>query len=418
MKTPSSVPVIRVGLDFGMGGIPVGRLAMRDRRIYFEYETAFIEQGLEISPFMLPLKAGVTTFDSNLFEGLPGVFNDSLPDGWGRLLFDRLALSRGVLPAEISPLDRLASVGSHGLGALVYEPEWDITVQQGPISLDGIASQVHEVLQGSSEAVLQELLALNGSSAGARPKALIGVSENREHIIHGVGIREEGFAPWLVKFPNVQDGLDAGSVEYVYALMAKDAGIQMPDVHVFPASVGPGYFAAKRFDRNGNKRFHMHTACGLMHADFRVPSLDYQDLLTLTFMLTRDIREVEKMFRLAVFNVLAHNRDDHAKNFSYLMDEEGQWRLSPAYDLTFSSGPGGEQSTMVMGEGRNPGVEHLLKLGLEAKISKSRINEIIDQTRTALAAWPDLANTYGVSESKTRLIAKNFGVRHKYSVFH
>ncbi len=406
MKALFPTQVVNVGLDFGTGRIPVGRLALREHRIYFEYVPAFIEQGLEISPFMLPVQSGVTTFDSSLFEGLPGVFNDSLPDGWGRLLFDRFLLSKGVLSAEISPLDRLAWVGSHALGALVYEPESNTAIVQGPIDLDGVSSQIQKVLAGSSEAVLQELLALNGSSAGARPKALIDVSEDRGHIIHGGGNREEGFEPWLVKFPNTQDGIDAGSVEYVYALMAKVAGIQMPDVHLFPAKEGPGFFATRRFDCDGDKRFHMHTACGLLHADFRVPSLDYQDLLTLAFMLTRDIREVEKLYRLAVFNVLAHNRDDHAKNFSFLMDAQGQWKLSPAYDLTFSSGPGGEQSTMVMGEGRNPGVEHLIKLGLEVKIAKPRIAQIIDQTRSALAVWPDLARQYGVGQDKMHLIAK------------
>ena len=406
MKKLSPVQVINVGLDFGTGRIPVGRLALRERRIYFEYGSAFLEQGLEISPFLLPVKRGVTTFDNNLFEGLPGVFNDSIPDGWGRLLFDRFALSKGVLPAEISPLDRLASRGSNALGALVYEPETDTTIAQGQVELDGVASQIQKVLEGSSTAVLQELLALNGSSAGARPKVLVNVSEDRGHIMHGGGTGEEGFSPWLVKFPNMQDGVDAGCVEYAYALMAKAAGIQMPDVHLFPAKEGPGYFATRRFDCDGDKRFHMHTACGLLHADYRFPSLDYQDLLSLTFMLTRDIREVEKLYRLSVFNVLAHNRDDHAKNFSFLMDARGQWKLSPAYDLTFSSGPGGEQSTMVMGEGNHIGVDHLVKLGLEAKIAKPRITQIIDQTRSALAKWPDLALQHGVGQDKTHLIIK------------
>lgn len=127
--------------------------------------------------------------------------------------------------------------------------------------------------------------------------------------MHGSHKLEKGFEPWLVNFPNMQDGLDAGSIEYVYALMAKDAGIEMPLFHVVPSGEGPGYFATKRFDRDGNKRLHMHTACGLLHADFRSPSLDYKDLINLTFLLTRDIREAEKMFRLAVFTVLAHNRD-------------------------------------------------------------------------------------------------------------
>ena len=154
----------------------------------------------------------------------------------------------------------------------------------------------------------------------------------------------------------------------------------------------------------------MHSVCGLLHSDFRIPSLDYENLISLTLVMTRDIREVEKMFRLAVFNILAHNRDDHAKNFSFLMDTEGRWKLSPAYDLTFSSGPGGEQSTMVMGEGKNPGIGHLIKLGNEANIAKSRVIEIIEQTRSALESWPILAKQCGVSIGKIQLIAKRINI--------
>ena len=406
-----SITALTVGLDFGNGRIPVGRLALHEQALYFSYESSYLNQKLEISPFMLPLKAGVMSFDRTLFEGLPGVFNDSLPDGWGRLLFDRYAQSNGVLANEISPLSRLASVGTHGLGALVYEPEFSSEQKDGFLDLDGLACQVQEVLKGTSQEVLQELLVLNGSSAGARPKALIGLSSDRRLVVHGARGPQKGFEPWLVKFPNSQDGLDAGCIEYVYALMAKEAGLGMSEVHLFPSVQGSGYFATKRFDRDGEKRLHMHTASGLLHADFRVPSLDYQDLLSLTYKLTRDIREVEKMYRLAVFNVLAHNRDDHSKNFSFLMDRSGTWKLAPAYDLTFSSGPGGEQTTMVMGEGKNPGVEHLVKLALDFQLPKTRSREIVEQTQTALSQWPVLARQYGVSEEKILLIGKRLGCR-------
>ena len=404
MKNHLSTTEIKVGLNFGGETVPVGRLAMRERTIYFEYHSAFTHTGMEISPLKLPLKTGVASFDYALFEGLPGVFNDSLPDGWGRLLFDRFARSQGIIPDDTTPLDRLAHVGAHGMGALVYDPDHSIQDTSGAIALDTLAAQVQEVLDGSAGDVLQELLALNGSSAGARPKALIGVDKNYQKILHGTHQLPEFYAPWLVKFANTQDGADAGAIEYVYALMAKEAGVIMPDVHLFPAAKGTGYFSVKRFDRDGNKRLHMHTACGLLHSDFRTPSLDYEDLIALTGMLTRDVREVEKMFRLAVFNVLAHNRDDHAKNFSFLMDESGEWELAPGYDLTFSSGPRGEQSMMVMGEGRNPTVEHLVKLGNEAKIPKARITEIIEQTKVALAGWKTLAKNYGVSAANIKLI--------------
>ncbi|GAB4195068.1 MAG: type II toxin-antitoxin system HipA family toxin [Wenzhouxiangellaceae bacterium] len=408
-----SVQEIKVGIDFGDGVSPVGRLAIRNRQIYFEYDPTFIDRGLDISPLRLPLKSGVSHFEHHLFEGLPGVFNDSLPDGWGRLLFDRFARLQSIVPAEITPLDRLAHVGQNGMGALVYQPDYSDHSEQAAINLDTLATQAQEVLRGASDEVLAELIALNGSSAGARPKALVGINASRDHIIHGTHDVAEEYTPWLVKFPNTQDGLDAGAIEYVYALMAKEAGIIIPDTHLFPAKNGPGYFAIKRFDRDGNQRLHMHTACGLLHADFRIPSLDYEDLIALTSTLTRDVREAEKMYRLAVFNVLTHNRDDHSKNFSYLMDSQGGWKLSPAYDLTFSSGPRGEQSTMVMGEGRNPSVDHLINLAKEAGIKKIRATEIIEATKNSISKWPILAKHYGVSTSNIKLIQNKLATFHK-----
>jgi len=406
MSKIKSIKEVKVGINFGEGLSPVGRLAIRDRQIYFEYDRTFIDNGVEISPLRLPLKSGVSRFEYNLFEGLPGVFNDSLPDGWGRLIFDRFSRSKGILPADITPLDRLTSIGQHGLGALVFDPDYSIENREDDISLDNLSKQAQEVLDGASSDVLAELIALNGSSAGARPKALIGVHDTRNHIIHGVHDLPDEYTAWIVKFPNSQDGLDAGAIEYVYALMAQEVGITIPDVHLFPAQKGAGYFAIKRFDRDGKKRYHMHTACGLLHSDFRTPSLDYEDLIALTGMLTRDVREIEKMYQLAVFNVLAHNRDDHAKNFSFLMDHEKQWKLSPAYDLTFSSGPGGEQSTTVMGQGRNPNEEHLKKLAKEANIKKDRATEIIEATKESLSKWPKLAKQYGVSDMNIQLVGE------------
>ena len=395
---------IKVGLNFGSEIQSVGRLAERNGIIYFEYDEDFVQNGVEISPFKLPLRNGVVELPSDPFEGLAGVFSDSLPDGWGRLLFDRMMRSQRISPSQISSLDRLTYVGLNGMGALVYEPDSSPPIIQQFIDLDHLATQTEKILEGASGEVITELFALNGSSAGARPKALIGVDQARKNISYGVNQLNDGFEHWLVKFPNSQDGIDSGAIEYVYALMAKEAGLYFPDVHLFSSQKGNGFFGVKRFDRQENKRFHMHTVSGLIHSNFRFPSLDYEDLLSLTMALTKDIREVEKMFRLAVFNVMAHNRDDHAKNFSFLMNEFGEWKLSPAYDLTYSNGPGGEQSTMVMGEGRNITIEHLVKLGLEAKISKELIDQIIEKTAESLSKWIRLSKDYGVSKSNIELI--------------
>lgn len=405
MKT--AIKEIKVGLDFGSGIQSVGRLAIRNGVIYFEYDEGFLQKKLEISPIKLPLQRGVIELPAEPFEGLTGVFNDSLPDGWGRLLFDRMLRAEGILPSEVTPLDRLAQVGLHGLGALVYEPDESPNFDDEIIDLDVLASQTKEVLEGGSDEVIAELLALNGSSAGARPKALIGVDKERKNISYGAHQLSDGFEPWMVKFPNAQDGNDSGAIEYVYALMATVAGIAMPNVHLFSSQKGNGYFAVKRFDREGNERLHMHTVSGLIHSNFRFPSLDYEDLLSLTSYLTKDIREVEKMFRLAVFNVMAHNQDDHAKNFTFLMNKLGEWKLSPAYDLTFSNGAGGEQSTMVLGEGRNITLKHLSKLGTEAQLSKEFIESVINQTLSALGKWTDLAKYYGVNDSNINFINRS-----------
>ena len=395
---------LKVSLDFGSDPGLVGHLALRDQILYFEYDADFIRRGLDLSPFRLPLKPGIQTFHTELFEGLPGVFNDSLPDGWGRLLFDRAMRKRGILPQTLSPLDRLAHVGRSGMGALIYEPHHPEAVERTGVDLDRLAKQSNDVLEGGAEDVLDELLARNGSAAGARPKVLIGFNRETGYITHGSQILPKGYEPWIVKFAYSQDGPDAGAVEFVYSELARRAGLMIPDTHLFPAKRGAGYFAIKRFDQNQTSRLHMHTPCGLLHSDHRIPALDYQDLLELTLHLTRDVRESEKMFQYAVFNVMAHNRDDHSKNFSFLMDEAGAWKISPAYDLTFSYGPGGEQSTMVMGEGKSPSIGHLRALGRHAGINETKIEEILGRTRNLLGWWSELARVHGVSPATHDLV--------------
>lgn len=396
---------LKVSICFGDESIPVGRLAINDYQIYFEYFSGFVKSGLEISPFKLPLQNGLQVLDKEPFEGLAGVFNDSLSDGWGRLLFDRLVRSNNILPESLSPLDRLAYVGSMGMGALIYEPDYGFSKsRQNDIQLDELYQESIAILEGKASDVLEKLIKLNGSSAGARPKALIGVNFEKNNIISHPVQLPKGFEHWIVKFPNTFDGNDAGAIEYVYALMAKKAGVDMMPVHLFESKISPGFFATKRFDRTRESRYHVHTASGLLHADFRFPSLDYKDLIKLTGILTKDAREVEKMYRWAVFNVLSHNRDDHAKNFSFLMDKEGRWTLSPAYDLTFSSGPGGQQSTMLMGEGQNPGIKGLLNLGHYAKLKPKLVEDIINSTQEALSQWEILAKANNVENSNIKLI--------------
>jgi len=382
----------------------VGTLAEKDRKIYFEYDKEFLESGLNLSPYKLPLKPGLFVCEDETFEGLWGVFADSLPDGWGRLLMDRHLMSLGVNPRALTPLDRLALVGDDAMGALSYAPQKELgSPGFDEIILDDLAESSKEILAGSSDRMVDELLALGGSSGGARPKVLVQLSADHREIIYGKQRLKEGFSHAIVKFASSSDGRETGAIEYAYSLMAKEAGLTMPPTALLEGRKGR-YFAVERFDRIGDVRVHMHSVAGLVHSDFRFPSLDYDDLLKLTLHLTKDAAEVEKMFRLACFNLLAHNRDDHAKNFSFLMDENGIWRLSPAYDITFSYGPGGEHSTMYLGEGKSPGNRELLALGKRHGIKKASI--ILDEVEGAVNRWRDFAEEAGVSRQATTGIAQ------------
>lgn len=367
----------------------MGRLLLKNRQIFFEYDAGFIKFGLELSPFKLPLKVGVISAADHVFQGLFGVFNDSLPDGWGNLLLNRKLMSLGLNLGSLSPLDRLCFVGERGMGALSYVPDTPSSPGFFLEDLDEIDHEIQSTLEQEDDRYIDDLLALSGSSAGARPKVLLQIEKEN----------------WLIKFRSSLDPKDISAIEYAYHLMAIDAGLMVPEAKLFPSRKGIGFFGVKRFDRKDNARIHMHTLAGLLHADHREPSLDYETIMKATLHLTGDVRECEVQFRNAVFNVLSHNRDDHSKNFSFLMDQEGTWRVSPAYDLTFSSGPSGEHSTMIMGEGKNPRHDHLLKLANVANINKVRGLEIINQVANAVAKWKTIADEAGVSKRQTKYIS-------------
>lgn len=384
----NAIDLVRVYDEGGADRALVGCLIWKDRQIHFEYDLDFIKKGRSLSPFKLPLQPGSMKPDDRVFQGLFGVFNDSLPDGWGRLLVNRKCLSQGINPQVLSPLDRLGFVGCHGMGALTYEPVMARPKQESIHNLDVIAEEIIAFQEQDSDRCLDELLALTGSLSGARPKVMF--RENDE--------------AWIVKFRSSHDFKDSGAIEYAYHLMAKKAGLIVPDAKLFPSQHGAGYFGVKRFDRLNGKPIHMHSLSGLVHADHREPSMDYETILKITSALTKNALECEKQFRAAVFNVFSHNRDDHTKNFSFLMGEDGVWSVSPAYDLIFSSGPGGEHCTLVMGEGRHPQSPHLLQLAFQAGIKPARAKEIISEVRDAVNQWPVFAKEAGVSPQTTKLI--------------
>ena len=347
----------------------VGTMALYENRLaVFEYDGEWLRDGFSISPFSLPLEKKVFVPKIDPFEGLFGVFADSLPDGWGRLLVDRLMRRNGLNPQTIGSLERLAIVGNSGMGALTYRPVILMENVQGDLSLDEIAGECSRILNTESSENLDYLFAKGGSSGGARPKILTKVGEE----------------DWIIKFPSSDDSQNIGKQEYDYALCAQACGLNMEEVRLFPSNKTKGYFGTKRFDRRGKGeegKVHMVSAAGLLETSHRIPNLDYDILMKLTLQLTRSMEECEKLYRLMCFNVFAHNRDDHSKNFTYLYEEKAQrWILSPSYDLTYSNSLGGEHATTVNGNEVNPGMEDILavaeKIGLNVAKSQKTANEI------------------------------------------
>jgi serine/threonine-protein kinase HipA len=396
---------LRVSIFLGNRETEIGELVLARNKVYFKYSNSFLEKGIEISPFKMKLTSEVISADRLPFDGLFGVFNDSIPDGWGRLLLDRYLSSLGIAIQEINLLDRLAYVGTSGMGALTYRPEISMTFDRDKqIELDEVAADMKNFLEGESTDVIEKLYQLGGSSGGARPKILVGYNKVSNHIIHGAEDLPEDYEHWIIKFPSSIDSPDIAHIEYAYHKMALDAGLTMSVCKLFAGKSGKDYFGTKRFDRFHDQRIHMHSASGLLHDNYRMSTMDYGHLMDCAFQLERSVESYSKVLRLAAFNVFAHNRDDHSKNFAFLMDKRGSWQISPAYDLTFSYSAHGHHSTMVAGESKNPGKKQLLELARVFDVKDPE--RILDEVRDSISNWNTIANDCGVSSSSRNKIAR------------
>jgi len=396
---------INVFIRFSSDEILVGKTVLSDRQIHFKYDQKFLDLGMNLSPFRLKYSDEVQVAKPDPFHGTFGVFDDSLPDGWGMLLLNRALEKKGLSLNDINVLDQLAYTGESGKGALIYRPAIEEEAQfDNIIDLDQLKSAIDKVYFGTSTEVIDELISLGGSSGGARPKANVGYNRKTDELIHGKNILPENFEHWIIKFPNEEDPKDIANIEYAYHKMALNTGIQMSECQLLESKKGMQIFATKRFDRVGNNRIHMHSMAGLTHDNFRMSHVDYGHIIDIAYRLEQTAAARESILRLAAFNVYSHNRDDHSKNFSWLMDESGKWTFAPAYDLTYSSTSIDEHSTRVAGEGEKPGRKNLLELAEEFGISKP--NVIIDQVQESIAKWTSIAKECGVSKISINRIEK------------
>lgn len=385
--------------------ILVGELAQNNHQIYFQYDADFINSPYHLSPYNLPLTNELVVHKDLDIGPIFGLFDDSLPDGWGLMLMDRYLKSKGLSVEELSILDRLSFIGNNAMGALTYKPILEARSQDlDNFNLHNLYKESEKILTGKTDIVLEELINAGGSPGGARPKVLVGVCG--ENLISGEGDLPENYEHWIVKFNGPDDLKDSGLVEYTYSVMARDCGIEIPETRLFKTTQGDVFFGIKRFDRYHNSRLHIHTLGNLIHSNFRIPSCDYETFFKVIGNLTNNYHDLLKGFRQMVFNVFTHNRDDHVKNFSFIMDEDGAWSLSPAYDLTFSYGPGGEHSMTIDGEGKSPSIENILNVGRKAGIKTDDCKKIIEQITKVVSLWPEYANKYNISRETTHNIDK------------
>ncbi|EHD22401.1 type II toxin-antitoxin system HipA family toxin [Brenneria nigrifluens DSM 30175 = ATCC 13028] len=361
-------------------------------RYLFEYTPEALEHKIEFSPYKLPLSPVTYSSFEHFQDYIPGFIADSLPDGWGLLLMDKFLRRHDIEPGHISVFDRLALLGINTMGALTYEPKHplpdDGQTEENIRTLIQLAQQIHREVDGKDSDALRELIQLGGSPQGARPKALVEYAPGSGRM---ATMPFEGSYSWLMKFPAAGEKPSVCALEYVYAEIAHRAGIVIPEVHYFNLGSGLAAFGIQRFDRFNRMRIPVLSMAGALHADFRQPCMDYTDILRATAYMTRSVAEREVQARRMVFNVLMHNRDDHVKNFAFLLNEEKSWVVSPAFDLTFAEGPGGQHQTSVAGYGTNITRKLLMKVAAAADIAPVKMRAIIEEVETVAANFYRIA---------------------------
>jgi serine/threonine-protein kinase HipA len=407
--------------------VSVGVLAQNRQGVFFQYDEIYLSTFGNLSPFTLQGDVRLQQAPKGPHQGIHGVFGDSLPDGWGLLLQDRVFRQQGIIPAQITAMDRLALVGRKGMGVLSFTPVSELSLdQRSDIDLEtlGLEAQtlfdqsLSDELDGSTQQVLATLVAV-GSSGGARPKAQIYMpaGDATQCRIYA----QPGDEAWLVKFTskNLALGHEEGLCEAVYLEMAEQAKCQPPIWQLIEAPASSGakaWLALKRFDylpaQDKAGRLHMHSACGLLDADFRSPSLDYSDLIKASRQLCKSPAAGQLQFRRAMFNLFAANQDDHSKNWGFLQADDRSWQLAPFYDVTFSPHPFNEHATAFAGYGKAPPLKVMQKLAASAGFATwKEAQQCIQEVVEAISQFRQLAEQHAISKITILAIEKTLTER-------
>lgn len=399
----------------------------------FEYDPAFLASGIEISPIAMPLSRKTYTFPElsrATFHGLPGMLADSLPDKFGNAVIDAWLQSQGRTPDSFNPVERLCYTGNRGMGALEYVPMCGPSASESKnIEIEQLVQLASDILAARDsvhvsmgEQSLYDIVKVGTSAGGARAKAVIAWNESTGDIRSGQIAAGSGYGYWLLKFDGVckngdKEGADAPQytrIEYAYYLMARNAGIEMSECRLLPEQ-GRYHFMTRRFDREvtTGKKLHMQSLGGLAHFDFNNPGAhSYEQAVQIMRRLGLSGSDILQLYRRMVFNVLARNYDDHVKNISFLMTRKGEWRLAPAYDVTYAYNPDGmwtgAHQMAINGKRRNISVNDLLETAKNMGIRESKAEESIAEIRQSMMCWSEYCEAAILSESVSKAIASKF----------
>lgn len=419
-------------------GCDVGAVMWDEKRMYasVEFNEAFIDYGLDLAPVMMPLSAlrsGNRIFsfpglNRETFSGLPGLLADSLPDRFGNILLDQWLASQGRTKQGVNPVERLCYTGNRGMGALEYRPVMNMLKadKAEKLEVDRLVHLACAVLNEKNELKtdffddnfdgLKQIIQVGTSAGGARAKAVIAFNEHTGEVRSGQIIAGSGFNYWLIKFDGVTnkdlgDPEGYGRIEYAYYLMARSCGIEMTECRLLEEN-GRAHFLTRRFDRNAaGEKHHMQTLCGMAHLDYNNPlAYAYEDAFEVMRLLRLPYSDAEQLFRRMVFNVLARNQDDHTKNISFLMNKNGNWKLAPAYDITYAYNPENRwvfQHQMAV-NGKRQDITNSDFAAVAKQMNIKNYEVIVDEIYASIQQWHGFASEAGVPDIQTEAISQTF----------